>query len=80
MKATIHYAGELVYESRGATVHVQAGWAACARGAAAERIAERGNHTWDDEEVSCSRCLRIMDQAGVGGRSHAVRVSTLDRR
>ena len=63
----IHYAGALTYESRGVTVRVAEGWAACARGSAAEKIAEQGNHTWEVEEVSCARCLRILDQAG-GGR------------
>ena len=58
----IHYAGGVEYRSRGVDVVVQEGWAACLRGLAAARVAAAGAHTWEPDEVTCSRCLRILAQ------------------
>lgn len=59
----LHYSGGLRYRSRGRLVRVLAGWAACCSGEAAQRVADLGLHTDEPEEVSCLKCLRLLDRA-----------------
>lgn len=63
-KPKIHYKGELyVPMASGSTLHVMGGWAACCSGDRARKIRERGQNTYDESEVTCKRCLALIQKA-----------------
>lgn len=69
---TIHYAGSLCWNTRDSTITISSGFAACCSGQRAERIADRGEHTWRPCDVTCGQCLRQMARGGVIAERKAV--------
>lgn len=61
----IHYAGALRIVRGNTVTRISAGYAACCSGPRAEAIRARGNHTHDEDKVTCKRCLKAIAQSGV---------------
>ena len=59
-KPRIHYSGACCYDTRGTTVHVGGGYAACCSGDKARRLRRGGRHTEDVKAVTCKHCLAIL--------------------
>ena len=54
----IHYAGEIIW----AGGNILPGWAACCSGNKTIAIRNRGNHSYDEEDVTCKSCLRMIQR------------------
>lgn len=61
MNTAIHYAGAVEY----GRTRILAGWAACCSGQRAEDIRAACLNTRDPAKVTCAKCRRIMEKAGI---------------
>lgn len=53
-----HYAGEIIF-SGGIRLP---GWAACCSGDKAVQIREQGSHSYDERDVTCNSCLKMIQK------------------
>lgn len=55
-----HFIGGAVYLTRGQQCNMGRGWAVCCSGDRAYSINRNGTGTFDEQSVTCPRCLSIM--------------------
>lgn len=61
MSKRVHWAGGVSLPK----AKMLKGWPCCCSGITAMQIKEEGNQTRDLEKVTCKKCLRSLERAGV---------------
>lgn len=61
--APMHYRGEAKYAVRGSIRTMLAGWAVCCWGDKAFAVRANGNHTYNRAEVTCRKCLTVLEKS-----------------
>lgn len=66
--ATVHFIGGATYISRGMRCNMGGGYPVCCSGERACAIAIKGNGTYQEDRVTCKRCLNIMGRRVTPGK------------